>query len=122
VTKPKRWSIRVAATAEADIASILRWTERHFGRAQARTYSRTLSDAIAAIAKDGPGAAGARARDDIDRGLFSLHVARRGRRGRHLLLFRVSTTPASARTIDLLRVLHDAMDLPRHFPGSDEVD
>jgi toxin ParE1/3/4 len=39
-------------------------------------------------------------------------VARQGRRGRHFLVFR----QIEDRCIDVLRLLHDGMDLARHIP------
>src|SRR5947208_3510895 len=54
-------------------------------------------------------------RDAIMRGLRTLHVARRGRRGRHLLLYRV----AEAQIIEIARILHDQMDSERHLPFSE---
>ena len=53
-------------------------------------------------------------RDDIARGLVALHVAREGRKGRHFVMFRVGS-PDDSPVIDVLRLLHDAMDLSRHF-------
>jgi toxin ParE1/3/4 len=55
---------------------------------------------------------GSLARDEVAPGLRSLHAARRGRRGRHVVLDRV----AGGNTIEVVRILHDAMDLPRHLP------
>ena len=43
---------------------------------------------------------------------MSLHVARMGRKGSHFVVFRVATE----NTIDVLRVLHESMDLTRHLP------
>lgn len=107
----RRWTIRLAASAEADLANILRWTKDQFGEAQALNYSKTLSSALEVLAEGGPATLGARARDEIAKGLFTLHVARQGRKGRHFVLFRVG---GGAQVLDVLRVLHDAMDLPRH--------
>jgi toxin ParE1/3/4 len=45
--------------------------------------------------------------------LRTLHIGRRGRRARHLILFRV--VPDGA--VEVLRFLHDAMDLPRYLPA-----
>jgi toxin ParE1/3/4 len=45
-------------------------------------------------------------------GLRTLHVARRGRRGSHFLIYRAA--PKS--TIEIVRILHDRMDLKRHVP------
>jgi toxin ParE1/3/4 len=94
--------------AEADYDDILRWTATRFGVTQATTYGGLLAAALARLNR-GPAIAGARQRDEIDAGLRSLHV---GRRGRHLILFCISNE--MARTIDVLRILHDAMDFTRH--------
>lgn len=117
----KRWTIRLAAAAEADLTNLLRWTEEQFGEAQARVYSRLLSATLEELAVGGPTTLGATARDEITKGLFTLHVARRGRKGRHFLMFRISRGDGATRSIDVLRVLHDAMDLPRHVPPADEA-
>ncbi len=53
-------------------------------------------------------------RDDIARGLIALHVARKGRKGRHFVMFRVGS-PAEPPVIDVLLLIHDAMDVPRHL-------
>ncbi|HEY7248071.1 MAG TPA: hypothetical protein VH678_29765 [Xanthobacteraceae bacterium] len=50
------------------------------------------------------------------RGLRTLHIARHGRRGRHLLMYRV----AAERTIEIARIRHDSMDLSRHLPLADD--
>lgn len=47
---------------------------------------------------------------------MSLHVARRNRRGRHFILFRAT----EAGQIQVVRILHDAMDLARHIPDPAE--
>ena len=116
---PRRWRIRLTAAAEDDFRGILLWTLARFGEAQALVYAGTLSRALAALA-DGPTVLGARARDDIAKGLFTLHVAREGRKGRHLVLFRVGRDQGEE-VIEVLRLLHDAMDLPRHVPPVDET-
>jgi toxin ParE1/3/4 len=51
-------------------------------------------------------------RDDIVPGLRVLHVGRSGRRGRHFLIYRA----AGDREIEIIRILHDSMDLRRHLP------
>ena len=108
----RRWRIRLTMTAETDFQSILRWTSEHFGVRQANTYADTLTEAIEALAEEGPDLAGSRKRDDIGKGLRVLHVARGGRKGRHFLLYRVQSQ-AKPPAINVLRLLHDSMDLPR---------
>jgi toxin ParE1/3/4 len=117
-SRRERWRVRLTCAAAADFDQILHWAAGRFGAAQARAYAETLSAAIAALT-EGPRVAGARARDDITRGLFALHVARGGRKGRHVVLFRVGL-PAKPPTIDILRLLHDAMDLPRHVEPDED--
>lgn len=101
------WTVRLAATAEADFQNIIVWTLEEFGVGQADIYADTLTSAITALI-DCPTIVGARERREIGKGLYTLHVARRGRKGRHFVLFRVNS---STRQIEILRLLHDAMDL-----------
>ncbi len=114
----QRWTIRLAASAEQDYREILRWTVEHFGRGQAKTYAKTLSNALRDLAL-GPSIIGARLREDIGPGIYALHVARKGRKGRHFVVFRVDSTHGK-HVIDVLRLLHDSMDLPRQLLAANE--
>jgi toxin ParE1/3/4 len=107
----RKWRVRLGAAAEVDFANIVKWTTETFGARQSRVYRDTLLQAIGELA-DGPQVAGSRARDEIMTGVRTLHVARRGRRGSHFLMYRVA--PNS--TIEIVRILHDRMDLQRHVP------
>jgi toxin ParE1/3/4 len=109
----RRWRVRLGAAAEVDFANILKWTAENFGARQSRVYRDTLVQAIGELA-DGPDVAGSRARDEIMAGLHTLHVARRGRRGSHFLMYRAA--PNSM--IEIVRMLHDRMDIPRHVPSA----
>lgn len=109
----------MTAAAEADFQDILRWTAARFGAAQARAYAETLKSAFFDLGT-GPDVSGAKKRDDIIKGLFTLHVARKGRKGRHFVMFRVAST-RSDNVIEILRLLHDAMDLPRHLPADEDA-
>ena len=55
----------------------------------------------------------------LAKGLFALHVARHGRKGRHFVMLRIGQDQRGE-VIEVLRLLHDAMDLPRHVPPMDE--
>ena len=103
------WTLRLSVQAEQDISDILAWTDSHFGEQQARVYVETLGLALEVLI-DGPDALGVKPREDIASGVCVLHVARNGRKGRHFIVFRVS----GENIIDVLRVLHDSMDLGRH--------
>jgi toxin ParE1/3/4 len=118
MAKTTAYSVRLTAAAEANFKNILHWTVEQFGQAQARSYAKTLSSALE-ILVDGPTLVGARTRDDIAIGLFTLHVARRDRRGRHFLLFRTAKNEGQS-VIDVLRILHEAMDLARHVSPQSE--
>jgi toxin ParE1/3/4 len=109
----RRWRVRLGAAAELDFANIVKWTTENFGARQSRIYQSTLVEAIGELA-DGPDVLGSKARDEIMTGLRTVHVARQGRRGSHFLMYRV----APKTTIEIVRILHDRMDLQRHLPFS----
>lgn len=110
----RKWQVRLGRQAERDFIEILRWTTQTFGESQARTHAETISLAIEALGR-GPDVVGAKVRDDIQPGIRSLHVARQGRAGRHLVVFR-----AARSKIDVLRLLHESMDLPRHLQAAND--
>lgn len=116
---PRTWEVLLAAAAEADFRDIVRWTAEQFGEAQARAYAVTLSAAIEALA-GGPTIIGAKPCDDIAKGIFALHVARNGRRGSHFVMFRIGKDRDHPR-IEVLRLLHEAMDFSRHLPATTET-
>ena len=106
----RRWRVRLSAAAELDFANILKWTTENFGARQSRVYRNTLVQAIGELA-GGPDVVGSRTRDEIMPGLRTLHVARHGRRGSHFLMYRI----APRGTIEIVRILHDRMDVQRHI-------
>ena len=120
MTPHRRWRIRLTAAAETDFQNILIWTSEHFGERKAHVYADTLTEAIAALT-EGPHIAGSRERNDIGERLRVLHVARRGRKGRHFVLYRAESQ-AEPPAIDVLRLLHDSMDLPRHSVSRQDND
>lgn len=111
----RAWTVRLGHQAEQDYFEILQWTTKTFGEVQAKTYAETISLAIQAL-RDGPEVLGAKARDEIEPGIRTLHVARQGRKGRHFVVFRAG----AGQIIDVLRLLHDSMDLARHVPAAND--
>jgi toxin ParE1/3/4 len=113
----------VSRAAQADIESILAWTEEHFGEEGRLRYEALLVQALLDVGKnpDRPGSGG---RPEIASDARTYHlfhsrnrVARsigRIRRPRHFLLYRLG----GDRRIEIGRVLHDSMDLPRHLPDT----
>ena len=101
------WTVRLANQAELDLLEITLWTVESFGDRQAEEYAETLTLAIEAL-HVGPEILGVKRRDDIDCGIHTLHVARNGRKGRHFVVFK---SAVESNTIEVLRLLHDSMNL-----------
>jgi toxin ParE1/3/4 len=106
------WRVRVGATASADFENILNWTIERFGTRQSAAYAEIIRAALRALI-DGPHTPGAVPRPECGTDIYTLHVAGYGRHGRHLVAFRIRTDESA---VEVLRILHDAMDLSRHLP------
>ncbi len=78
---------------------------------QADIYEGQLLSGLLAL-QDGPDLRGSVARDEVRSGLRTYHIARLGNPARHLICYRA----VDGQIIEVLRILHDAMDLPRHMP------
>lgn len=105
------WTVRLVAASEWDYQEVIKRSAQDFGPLQAEVYAQTLALAIDALRKKGPKAIGVKEREEIGPGIFTLHAARSKRKASHFLVFRVLET----RTIEILRILHDRMDLARHI-------
>jgi len=105
------WEVILSQQAERDFRGILKWTAEQFGSDQVEVYRETLISALVAL-EAGPGVWGAKQRRDLGPGIGVLPVARGGRKGRHFIVFRA----LKACSLEVLRILHDSMDLPRHLP------
>jgi toxin ParE1/3/4 len=111
----REWRVQLSVQAQRDVADIVRWTAEQFGRRQTIVYHATLYAAIESLAV-GPDVPGSTAREELGPGRRTLHVARGGRRGRHVLVYRA----IDERTIRVSRILHDSMDIGRHVPQGDD--
>jgi toxin ParE1/3/4 len=105
------WRLRLGTFAELDFANILKWTTENFGPRQSQIYRDTIVGAIGEIAND-PHVAGSKAHDEVMPGLWTLHIARHGRRGHHFLLYRI----LEGWIIEIGRIQHDQMGVQRHMP------
>jgi toxin ParE1/3/4 len=100
--------------AQADIVNALTWTTQRFGVVAQKRYEQLLSSAFVALLSE-PARIGSIARPELGDGVRSFHL-RYARtqssvgRPRHLILYRVG----NAGTVEVGRVLHDAMELDRH--------
>jgi len=93
---------------------IVRWTRANFGDRRAAAYDATLKALISTFST-GPEPLGFKLRDDIGADLRTLHVRAIGHRGRHFVLYRTQGCE-----IQVIRLLHDSMDLARHVPPESE--
>jgi toxin ParE1/3/4 len=104
------WTVRLVAVAEQDYQEVIKRSAQDFGAIQAEVYAKTLEMAMNALREKGPESIGVKAREEIGHGIFTLHAATHKRKARHFLVFRV----LEIQTIEILRILHDRMDLARH--------
>ncbi|MBN9430526.1 MAG: type II toxin-antitoxin system RelE/ParE family toxin [Burkholderiales bacterium] len=111
---------RVAPAARADIADALRHSRLRFGAAARQRYLALIGAAFEALAED-PHRIGSQARDELVPGLrsFHLHYARNRSRGdrveqpRHIVFYRIGND----RVVDIVRLLHEAMEISQHLAG-----
>lgn len=93
--------IALRPKARADLDSIWDYTVASWGREQAKTYLRELDRTFKFLAKQ-PGQG--RAYDEVREGLRVYPS------GKHLIFYL-----ATDRGIDVVRVLHSHMDIPKHL-------
>ena len=104
------WQVQLTDMAEIDLIGIKIWTTEKFGAPQAAKYLGVIALALEDL-MIGPKAIGSKPREDIGPNVRSLHMQRKGNKGRHLIVFK----EARNQTIQVLRLLHDSMDLTHHL-------
>ena len=97
-----KWQLEQTEDALQDLVNITHWTLQNFGKRQTSIYSETIALALEAL-EAGPNTLGVKRREDLGANFYTLHVARKGRTGRHFIVFRV----VESTTIQVLRLLHD---------------
>lgn len=95
--------LRLSKLAYADLDSIYTQTISKWGQEQADHYINALWDTLEQVATTPERW---RPRDDLHPGCRICF------RGRHAVLYRIHEG-----RVEIARVLHDAMDFPRHIPG-----
>ncbi len=113
-----RAQYRLTHAAQADIVSILRWSDEQFGQEARRRYEALIATALRDAAAADEGDVGRHARPEFGEGVFSWHLAHsranspggKVHRPRHFLICR-----CEADVLVVARVLHDAMELRRHL-------
>lgn len=110
------WTVRLVAVSERDYLEVVRRSAQDFGPLQAEVYAETLGLAIDSLREKGPETIGVKERKEIGPGILTLHAARHHRKASHFIVFRV----VENQTIEVLRILHDRMDLARHIAQAQE--
>jgi len=106
-------NVSLAAAAQTDLDNIAAWTTKNFGPSQAEIYIEAILDTIDELtALKSPSRS--LGRDEIAKGLRTLHMRKRGRRGRHFVLY-----SETADEVRIQRVLHDSMELSHHISRED---
>lgn len=104
-------SVSLSAAAQADLDTIAAWTSENFGATQAEAYIEAILDTVEELTAPAP-APRSSARDEIAAGIRTIHMRKRGRRGRHLILY-----SEAGDEVKIHRFLHDSMELSRHLAG-----
>jgi toxin ParE1/3/4 len=94
--------------AKRDIVEVLEFTKGRWGLEQARAYGELIREALVAIVND-PRCG--KKRDGVRPGILAYHIGQRGRPARHIVFYRIGAAGA----VEIVRLLHDAMDLERHL-------
>jgi toxin ParE1/3/4 len=114
-------TLRLSSHAEDDIVSILAWSLDKFGAAACRRYEALLVTAFDTLCQN-PERFGSTARPEFGDSVRTYHLsfsrdeARTAEgvvhRPRHLLAYRVH----GQTELEIVRILHDSMELERHLP------
>ncbi len=117
--------IILAPAAEEDIGAILVWSAATFGDAARRRYAALIVQAISDLAES-PKRAGVHERPEVGEGLCSYYlthsrsharlVAETVAAPRHFVIFRIRGNGG----LEVVRILHDSMDLARPMAAGDE--
>jgi toxin ParE1/3/4 len=96
--------IRRSRKAKREIYKALEYTKKQWGAAQAWRYATLITDAELTIARN-PRCG--RSYDHITPGIWGYSIRQPGTSARHILFYRL----ASTHTMEIVRFLHEAMDL-----------
>jgi len=109
---------RLSGLAQIDVAHILDTSAEQWGTDARRRYAITLAAAMRKVAADPLGTM-TQNRNDLARGIRSFHIryarsteaSEKVNRPVHILYYRV----IGPEFVEIVRVLHDRMDAPRHL-------
>ncbi|CRM24561.1 Plasmid stabilisation system protein [Pseudomonas sp. 24 E 13] len=112
---------RISDAARGDIVDILRHSQMQFGESARKRYQTLILTTLQTLAKT-PHHVASRARDEIAPGLRSYHLSHSRQHAnprhatvknpRHIVFYRL----AHDKAVEVVRCLHDAMDVQLHLP------
>jgi toxin ParE1/3/4 len=108
------YRLSVSALARSDVREALQYSSFRFGPAAKARYAALIARTLADVAAD-PLGAGSHARPDLGDGIVARHLTSSAKDSgvndpRHIVFFRIVGVH-----VDVLRVLHDARDVPQHL-------
>lgn len=101
--------VELSPLSELQILEALVFTLEKFGPKQQARYEVLIEQAIDTL-RDKPHEG--RERPEIAPGAWTLHIKRRGRRARHLFLYRIHE---GSRLVQVVAFIHDGSDIPSHW-------
>jgi toxin ParE1/3/4 len=105
-------TLRLSSQAVRDIAEVLAFTLEQFGDKQRVIYQQIVRDALEELATN-PENPRSKRRPEIHPDARTMHLGGRGKRARHLFLYRIKNN----RFVDIGRLLHDSMEIDQHMPA-----
>jgi toxin ParE1/3/4 len=118
-------TLRIARLADEDIVSILRWSLGEFGPAACRRYEALLTVALESLRED-PERFGSIARPEFGTAIRTYHLRFSRDKARtpegvvHRPRHQVAYRTLGEWGLEIIRILHDSMELQRHLRGSVE--
>jgi plasmid stabilization system protein ParE len=102
--------VDLSPAAKADIREAIRYTRRKWGSRKVQEYRELIEEARQRLSEDpSAGRPCAEAAPDA----FRYHIGQRGRRARHVFLYRFIEDGAA---IELVRFVYDGSELPDQWP------
>ncbi len=98
--------VRRLLAVEADIEQVFTYTLQRFGLRKYDDYAALIQEALDALAVDPPAG---KPQPAIAPEAWTIHIAQRGRRARHLFMYRVPEPDV----VEVLALAYDGMDLCR---------
>ena len=93
------------------IRGTIRRTAEKFGKRKASEYQELVAHGLKTLEKIP--ASGQKRPELRPKGLMTLHIARQGKKARHLFVYRITEKGA---TVECVAFLYDGMDYQRHIP------